>query len=295
MPSRNQAAGRTEQESERVTSDSRPAILKVQNLGGGYSTPIVRSIYLSLQTGEWLSLVGPNGSGKSTLLRLLSRILKPQQGVVVLDGKAIHSQPAAAVARKLAILPQQPMIPAGLTVGQLVHLGRTPHTGWWQWAMNRDDRAAVERAIVQTRLNHLIDRPVEQLSGGERQRAFLALALAQNPQVLLLDEPTTFLDLHHQLELLELLKDLNQTQQLTVITVLHDLNLAMRYSDRLALLKQGLLTAIGPSQSVITPDNLRQVFGVEATLLDTPIGLQICLLSPTTLTGRSRDGPGPAG
>lgn len=291
MPKRNQDAGPIEQEWERVVAVSPAPILDVQNLAGGYSTPIVKSIYLSLQTGEWLSLVGPNGSGKSTLLRLLSRVLKPQQGVVVLDGKAIHTQPVAAVARKLAILPQQPMIPAGLTVHQLVSLGRAPHTPWWQWEINRDDRQAVERVIVQTRLTHLSDRPVEQLSGGERQRAFLALALAQNPKVLLLDEPTTFLDLQHQLELLELLKDLNQTQQLTVITVLHDLNLAMRYSDRLALLKQGMLTAIGPSQSVITPDNLRQVFGVEATILDTPIGLQICLLSPTPLTTRSRDGP----
>jgi len=295
MPSRKQAPGRTEQPWDRVTPGSPPPILEVQNLAGGYSTPIVRSIYLSLQTGEWLSLVGPNGSGKSTLLRLLSRVLRPQQGVVVLDGKAIHTQPAAAVARTLALLPQQPMVPAGLTVGQLVSLGRVPHTPWWQWELKRDDHQAVERAIAQTQLSHLRDRPVEQLSGGERQRAFLALALAQNPKVLLLDEPTTFLDLQHQLELLELLKDLNQTQQLTVITVLHDLNLAMRYSDRLALLKQGMLTAIGPSQSVITPDNLRQVFGVEATILDTPIGLQICLLSPSTLTARSRDGPGCSG
>ncbi|GAB4341981.1 MAG: ABC transporter ATP-binding protein [Leptolyngbyaceae cyanobacterium] len=268
-------------------------ILDAQNLAGGYSAalPIVRDIYLSLQTGEWLSLVGANGSGKSTLLRLLSRILLPQQGVVLLDGKAIHHQPMQAIARQLAILPQQPTLPAGLTVRQLVSLGRTPHQPWWQWELNADDRQSVEQAIAQTQLEQFSDRPVEQLSGGERQRAFLALTLAQNPKILLLDEPTTFLDLHHQLELLELLQDLNQHRQLTIITVLHDINLAIRYSDRIAMVKQGRLAAIGTPSAVITTDNLRQVFGVEAIPLDTPVGLQICLLSPTAKAINSRDPP----
>jgi iron complex transport system ATP-binding protein len=267
-------------------------MLDAQTLTGGYGTlPVVKGINLSLQAGEWLSLVGANGSGKSTLLRLLSRIITPQQGVVVLDGKAIHTQSVQAIARQLAILPQQPMIPAGLTVWQLVSLGRTPHQPWWQWDLDAADRQQVERAIWQTQLEHLSDRPVEQLSGGERQRAFLALTLAQNPKVLLLDEPTTFLDLHHQLELLELLKDLNQSQQLTIITVLHDINLAIRYSDRIALLNQGTLAAIGPPADVITSTNLRQVFRVEAVPLNTPVGLQICLLTPIAASNHSRDGP----
>jgi iron complex transport system ATP-binding protein len=268
-----------------------PSHLDAQNLSGGYAAlPIVRGIYLSLQAGEWLSLVGANGSGKSTVLRLLSRILSPQEGVVLLDGKAIHRQPAQSIARQLAILPQQPMIPTGLTVRQLVSLGRAPHQAWWQWELDSTDRQQVEQAIAQTQLQHLSDRPVEHLSGGERQRAFLALTLAQNPRVLLLDEPTTFLDLHHQLELLELLKDLNQNRQLTIITVLHDINLAIRYSDRIAMLKQGRLAAIGATNEVITPEHLRQVFGIEAITLHTPVGLQICLLSPT-VTSRSRDAP----
>ncbi|MEB3338307.1 MAG: ABC transporter ATP-binding protein [Leptolyngbyaceae bacterium] len=267
-------------------------ILEAQKLVGGYSDlPVVKDIYLSLQAGAWLSLVGANGSGKSTLLRLLSRILVPQQGVVLLNGKAIHTQPVQAIARQLAILPQQPTIPTGLTVRQLVSLGRTPHQRWWQWELNADDLQQVDHAIAQTQLEHLRDRPVEKLSGGERQRAFLALALAQNPQVLLLDEPTTFLDLHHQLELLELLKYLNQQQQLTIITVLHDINLAIRYSDEIAMLHQGCLAAIGTPDDIITPDNLRQVFGVEAVTLNTPIGLQICLLSPAPCTTRSRGDP----
>lgn len=270
---------------------SHPFILDVQNLSGGYSVPVVHDIHLSLARGEWLSLVGANGSGKSTLLRLLSRILSPQQGVVLLDGKAIHRQSVQAIAQQLAILPQQPIIPDGLTVRQLVSLGRTPHQSWWQWELNSDDHQHVDEAIAQTQLDDLLDRPVEQLSGGERQRAFLALTLTQNPKVLLLDEPTTFLDLHHQLELLELLKDLNQHRQLTIITVLHDINLAIRYSDRMALLHQGHLAAIGTPETVITPDHLRTVFGVEATLLNTPVGLQICLLSPSPLVVRSRGDP----
>jgi iron complex transport system ATP-binding protein len=250
--------------------------LEAQNLAGGYAKrTIVQAINLALQPGEWLSLVGANGSGKSTLLRLLSRILTPTTGTVLLAGKAIHTQPAHKVAHKLAMLPQQQVIPAGLTVRQLVSLGRSPHQPWWQWELTAADWQSVERAIVQTQLTELSDRPVEQLSGGERQRAFLALALAQEPQVLLLDEPTTYLDLRHQLELLNLLKALNQQRQLTLITVLHDLNLAARYSDRLALLQAGQLHAIGTPAEVLTPNHLAQVFGIEATIVSTPIGLQI--------------------
>jgi iron complex transport system ATP-binding protein len=281
-----------ESESRRGQSGD-ASILAAQNLSGGYSAlPIVRNIYLSLQPGEWLSLVGANGSGKSTLLRLFSRILSPQEGAVLLDGRAIHDQSVSAIARQLAILPQQPTLPTGLTVRQLVSLGRTPHQPWWQWELDRDDRQQVEQAIAHTQLEKLADRPIEHLSGGERQRAFLALALAQNPQVLLLDEPTTFLDLHYQLELLELLKTLNQQRNLTLITVLHDINLAIRYSDRIALLNQGCLAAIGTPETVITPDNLRQVFRIEAVTLNTPVGLQICLLPPPPSTTHSRDGPG---
>lgn len=275
-----------------TTPFSKNSPLSTHNLSGGYTdSSIIRDIYLELQPGEWLSLVGANGSGKSTLLRLLSRILPPQRGKVLLDGKTIHQQSAAWVARRLAILPQQQTIPAGLTVRQLVGLGRTPHQPWWQWELDKQDRQKVERAIAHTRLQSLSDRPIEHLSGGERQRAFLALALAQDPQVLLLDEPTTFLDLRYQLELLELLKELNQERNLTIITVLHDMNLAIRYSDRIAMLKQGCITAIGAPEEVVTPANLADVFGVEATLLQTPIGLQICPLASAVHHAHSRDGP----
>jgi len=260
--------------------------LEAQNLVGGYTTtPIIHGIDLALQQGEWLSLVGANGSGKSTLLKLLSRILQPQKGTVILDGKAIHSQPAQVVAQKLAILPQQQTIPAGLTVRQLVSLGRTPHQPWWQWELDREDRQKVDEAIVETGIEQFSDRLVENLSGGERQRAFLALALAQAPQVLLLDEPTTYLDIHYQLQLLELLKHLNQQQGLSIVTVLHEVNLAARYSDRIAMLKQGSLWDIGTPAEVLTPENLAEVFGVEVIILQTPVGLQICPIAPFLVEG----------
>ncbi|WP_421654602.1 ABC transporter ATP-binding protein [Leptothermofonsia sp. ETS-13] len=277
------------QNSELKTS---PSLLEVYDLSGGYtSESVIRGIDFTLQPGEWLSLVGANGSGKSTLLRLLSRILLPQRGKVWLDGKVIHEQPAHWVAQRLAILPQQQTVPAGLSVRQLVSLGRTPHQPWWQWELSFADRQKVDQAIAQTRLKALSDRPIEHLSGGERQRAFLALALAQDPQVLLLDEPTTFLDLRYQLELLELLKDLNRQHHLTIITVLHDINLAARYSDRIAMLKQGVIAAIGHPEDVLTPANLADVFGVQAAILQTPVGLQICPLSSDVQHSHSRDGP----
>jgi len=254
--------------------------LESQALWGGYgSKTVIREIHLTLEAGQWLSLVGANGSGKSTLLRLLGRILQPQQGKVLLDGKLIHQQPAHRVARTLAFLPQQQTVPSGLTVRQLVSLGRTPHQPWWRWELDREDRERVEAALVQTQLEGFSERPVEHLSGGERQRAFLALALAQNPKVLLLDEPTTYLDLSYQLHLLELLKHLNH-QGLAVITVLHDLNLAARYSDHLAMLHRGEIQALGSPTAVLTPENLRQVFGVEVAVLETPVGIQICPLAP---------------
>jgi iron complex transport system ATP-binding protein len=254
-------------------------ILEAQQLTGGYlDRAIVHDVHLALMAGEWLSLVGANGSGKSTLLRLLSRILTPTHGAVLLDGKTIHQQPPRHVARQLSLLPQQQTIPEGLTVAQLVALGRSPHQAWWQWELSAFDHQKVITAIEQTQLQDFIDRPVEELSGGERQRAFLALALAQEPKVLLLDEPTTYLDVHYQLELLELLRRLNHDSQLTIITVLHELNLAARYSSRIALMKEGCLSAIGTPGQVLTLDLLADVFGVHVMILDTPVGLQICPL-----------------
>ncbi|MEM9091483.1 MAG: ABC transporter ATP-binding protein [Cyanobacteria bacterium P01_F01_bin.53] len=262
--------------------------LQAQQLSGGYADKrIIEAVNLTLEQGEWLSLVGANGSGKSTLLRLLSRILPTQAGAVLLNSKDIYALSPTEVATQMAILPQQQTLPAGLTVQQLVSLGRTPHQPWWQWDLDSESLEKVSLALASTELEKYRDRPVTELSGGERQRAFLALALAQDPRVLLLDEPTTFLDIHYQLQLLELLKALNQQQNLSIITVLHDINLAARYSDRLAFMRQGKLWAVGEVSSMLTPKLIEEVFNVDADILKTPVGLQICPLAASH-TGNER-------
>jgi len=262
--------------------------LEAQQLSGGYAgRRIVEAVNLTLEGGEWLSLVGANGSGKSTLLRLLSRILPVQSGTVLINSRDIHTLSPTTVAKQLAILPQQQVLPDGLTVQQLVSLGRTPYQPWWQWDLDAESRRRIALALEWTELTAYCDRPLAELSGGERQRAFLALALAQNPKVLLLDEPTTFLDIHFQLQLLELLKRLNKEQNLSIITVLHDINLAARYSDRIAFLKAGRLWDIGAVETVLTPKNMQEVFDVDAVILKTPVGLQICSLSASSCTKNS--------
>ena len=254
--------------------------LEARQLSGGYADKrIVEAVNVTLAKGEWLSLVGANGSGKSTLLRLLSRILPAQAGAVLLNGKSIHKQPATEVARQMALLPQQQIVPEGLSVHQLVSLGRTPYQPWWQWDLDAESQEKVAMALAWTEIEAYRDRPVSELSGGERQRAFLSLALAQDPKILLLDEPTTFLDIHYQLQLLELLKRLNQQQGLSVVTVLHDINLAARYSDRIACLKQGRLWAIGSVADILVPQTIRDIFDVEADILETSVGLQILPLA----------------
>ncbi|MBX2863102.1 MAG: ABC transporter ATP-binding protein [Leptolyngbyaceae cyanobacterium MAG.088] len=252
-------------------------VLDVYDLQGGYGAKtIIDQVSLALHQGEWLSILGANGSGKSTLLRLFGRILSPQQGRIYLSGRDIHSLSPTAIARQLALLPQQQVLPDGLSVHQLVSLGRSPHQPWWQWDLTPNDHNHIEQALAWTDMDQFRHEPISALSGGQRQRAFLALALAQQPQVLLLDEPTTYLDIRYQLQLLELLKQLNQTERLTIITVLHDINLAVRYSDRLALMRQGKLLAIGTVTDTLTPDILKQVFDVDVAIIDTPVGPQIC-------------------
>jgi iron complex transport system ATP-binding protein len=260
---------------------SSPPALVARQVSGGYNDrAIVRDVSLTLQTGEWLSLIGANGSGKSTLLRLFGRLLTPTSGTIALEGRPIAEFSACDLAQVLAVQAQEPpMIPAELTVWQLVSLGRSPHRPWWQWGENAADRDWIEAAIVDTDLTRLADRSVVQLSGGERQRAFLALALAQNPRVLLLDEPTTFLDVRYQLELLELLTRLNRDRGLSIITVLHELDLAARYSHRLALIQDGRTIEVGTPDTVLTPENLRRAFGIEAIVLSTPVGLKVCPVS----------------
>ncbi|MEN9207307.1 MAG: ABC transporter ATP-binding protein [Gloeomargarita sp. GMQP_bins_120] len=257
-------------------------ILAAVGVTGGYQPrqPVVRGIDLAVQPGEWLTLVGPNGSGKSTLLRLLGRLLVPCQGALLLGGRPLLNYTPRELARHIALLPQTPLVPPGLTVRETVSLGRLPYQRWWQWDLDTAGQAQVQWALEQMELLPWQDRRVSELSGGQRQRVFLALALAQAPQILLLDEPTTFLDLHYQLALLNQLRWLQKEQGLTVVVALHDLNLALRYSDRVGLMHQGRLYAVGDPQAVLCPDHLAAVFGLVAQVLHTPVGPQILALAP---------------
>jgi iron complex transport system ATP-binding protein len=251
--------------------------LGTSGLDAGYpstSELILHGFDLEVEAGEIVALVGPNGSGKSTLLRALARILKPRGGAVFLDGKLISEWSTRDVARRLSLLPQGPSLGSDLTVRELVWMGRSPHQGLLGLPTGAD-REAVEWAIEETGIEALADRRVTSLSGGERQRAWLAMALAQQPQVLLLDEPTTFLDLNHQLEVLDLVRYLNQEHGLTVIMVLHDLNQAARYARRVCVLYAGRLFRDGPPAEVLTVETLAEVFGIDASILTSPDGAMV--------------------
>ncbi|MDU4960807.1 MAG: ABC transporter ATP-binding protein [Sporomusaceae bacterium] len=242
-------------------------VLKTAALSLGFGERrIVNAMDLDITRGEVICILGPNGSGKSTLLKGIARNLKPTAGAVYLDGRDIHTLSAKAVARKLAVLPQKHEAAGDVSVRELVEYGRFPHQNWWQGTRSEDD-AIIEQAMCQTGVASLADRAVSTLSGGESQRAWIAMALAQKPQVLLLDEPTTYLDICHQLEVMELVRRLNQNQGLTVIMVLHDINHAARYASRILVINQGSLYAAGSPEQVITREMLAAVFGVEAELL----------------------------
>lgn len=230
----------------------------------------MEELSLEVPVGRITVIVGANACGKSTLLRGLSRLLKPKAGTVLLDGHDIHALPTKAVATKLGVLPQQPIAPEGITVADLVGRGRHPHQRWFrQWSPT--DETAVDAALAATGVADLADRAMDELSGGQRQRAWIALALAQGTDLMLLDEPTTFLDLAHQVEVLDLLAELNQAEGRTVVLVLHDLNLACRYAHHLVAMKAGSIAAQGPPAEVITPDLVADVFGLEAHVIDDPL------------------------
>ena len=268
-------------ESQGPTASQQPtAKLSATGLDAGYPATkelVLRALSLQVAEGEVVALVGPNGSGKSTLLRVLGRVLKPRSGVVYLDGRTLRDWPTREVARRLALLPQGPTLSADLTVEELVRMGRSPHQGILGLP-TREDEAAVENAIRETSIGGLIGRHVETLSGGERQRVWLAMAIAQQPRILLLDEPTTFLDLNHQLEVLDLIQYLNRLHGLTVVMVLHDLNQAARYSNRVVVLRHGEVYRDGPPAEVLTPDTLREVFGVEGRIMRGPDGVEMVIV-----------------
>lgn len=238
---------------------------------------IVAGLDLAIPTGQMTALVGPNGCGKSTLLRGLARLLKPQSGTVYLDGKAIAQLSTKEVAKRIGILPQSPSAPEGLTVRELIAQGRYPHQTWLQqWS--QEDEQMLKQAIAMTDLAPFAERPLDTLSGGQRQRAWIAMTLAQNTDILLLDEPTTFLDLAHQIEVLDLLYDLNRDRGRTIVMVLHDLNLACRYADNLIALRNGQVFAQGTATQVMTETMLREVFGLESQIVADPVaGTPMCI------------------
>ena len=253
------------------------ALLVAEKLAAGFGDrTVIRQLSLAVEQGMMLSIIGPNGSGKSTLLKILARNMKPLAGSVLLNGDDIQGYSAKKFARQLAILQQGSRSPNDLTVQELVEYGRFPHQKWWG-GVEAEDRRVLEWALQQMKLSSVAARQVSTLSGGERQRAWIAMALAQKPRVLLLDEPTTHLDICHQLEIMELLQRLNKEQRITIVMVLHDMNCAARYSDTVAVLAQGKLYAAGRPEAVITPRMLREVFGVEADIWPDSQGRPVCL------------------
>ena len=254
------------------------SVLQARDITLAYDgVPVIAGVDLPVPPGQITALIGPNGCGKSTLLRGLARLLKPRAGAVYLDGAAISALPTNELARRLGILPQSPTAPEGLTVRDLVAQGRYPHQGWFQqWS--REDEAVVARALDITGTTALAGRPLDTLSGGQRQRAWIAMALAQETPILLLDEPTTFLDIAHQLEVLHLLERLNREEGRTIVMVVHDLNHAARYAGHLVAMAEGRIVVAGPPREVLTPATLREVFAVEVDILtDRRTGAPICV------------------
>ncbi|GAA4691188.1 ABC transporter ATP-binding protein [Nocardioides conyzicola] len=266
------------------------ARLRTESVTVGYGgDPVVRDLSLDLADGHVTTIVGPNGCGKSTLLRTMSRLLRPTSGTVYLDGESIHDVHTRQVARTMALLPQSPIAPDGLLVRDLVGRGRHPHQRWFsQWSP--EDEQIVDRALEMTDTAALRDRPLDQLSGGQRQRAWIAMTLAQDTDLLLLDEPTTYLDLAHQVEILDLVTRLNRERGRTVVMVLHDLNLAARYSDTIVVMKDGVVVTQGAPTDVFTPALLATTFGLAADILPDPrTGLPIIV--PTTQLRELADAP----
>ncbi|MCW8215549.1 MULTISPECIES: ABC transporter ATP-binding protein [Streptomyces] len=231
---------------------------------------VIDGLDVSIPPGLVTTIIGPNGCGKSTLLRTLTRLLKPAGGTVVLDGEDISRLKTRDVAKRLGLLPQAPVAPEGLTVADLVARGRHPHQSWLrQWSS--DDASVVERALAMTGVLDLADRPVDSLSGGQRQRVWISMTLAQGTDLLLLDEPTTYLDLAHAIDVLDLVDDLHESGR-TVVMVLHDLNLATRYSDHLVVMRAGAILAQGHPREVVTEELLYEAFGLRAKVIDDPVG-----------------------
>ena len=252
--------------------------LRTENLTLAYDErAVVDGLDLEILPGKITAVVGANACGKSTLLRGLARLLKPRGGAVLLDGEPISKLPTKAVARRIGLLPQSPVAPDGLTVEDLVARGRYPHQKLLsQWS--HEDQRQLEWALEVTGTQDFRSRPLDELSGGQRQRAWVAMALAQDTEALLLDEPTTYLDLAHQVEVLDLLEELNERDGRTVVLVLHDLNQASRYAHRIVAMTDGRIHSQGPPAEIVNAEMVRAVYGIEAEIVPHPVeGTPLCL------------------
>lgn len=252
--------------------------MQAKGLSAGYNGEAVfRGLDLKIPEGSITTLIGSNGSGKSTILKTLCRIISPDSGAVYLDGEAIHRMPTKRVAQRLALLPQGAQAPAGITVGDLVEYGRFPYRSALS-GLGEKDREIIQWALASTGMSSLEHREMEKLSGGQQQRAWIAMALAQKTGLLFLDEPTTYLDISHQLDILYLLRRLNRENGVTIVMVLHDLNHAIMFSDYLVAIKDGTLHSAGTPQEVITQQALREIFDVEAEVITHPVlNVPVCL------------------
>ncbi|GIP23766.1 ABC transporter ATP-binding protein [Paenibacillus sp. J22TS3] len=252
--------------------------LEVRELGLSYGdTYIFENLNLSIPKGKITVFIGSNGCGKSTLLRSMARLLKPQKGSVLLDSREITSMSTKEVARKMAILPQGPTTPEGLTVLQLVKQGRYPYQSWLKmWS--KEDEDIVQKALEATGMTDLAERTVDSLSGGQRQRAWIAMTLAQETPVILLDEPTTYLDLTHQIEVLDLLYEMNVRDNRTIVMVLHDINLACRYADHIVAVREGHIEAQGQPEEVVDAELIERVFRLKCEIIPDPLyGTPLCI------------------
>ena len=248
--------------------------LHVKDVSVGYGErTVLDTLNVDIKRGAITSIVGPNGCGKSTLLRTMSRLLNPTKGEIVLDGKSIHDIPTRKLATQPGLFPQTPIAPDGIVVADLVGRGRTPHQGiLGRWS--QQDYDIVAEALETTGISDLAERSIDELSGGQRQRVWIAMALAQRTDTLLLDEPTTYLDVKHQLDVLDLLTELNRDRGTTIVMVLHDLNLAARYSDELVAVSGGKVFAHGHPREVITKENVKSVFGIDSVIITDPVSDQ---------------------
>ncbi len=253
-----------------TTPTERDTGLRAENLSLGYDGPdIIHNLSLDIADAQVTSIIGPNGCGKSTLLRGLGRLLTPRTGEVLLDGVPLAKQSSRHIATRISVLPQTPTAPSGLSVADLVSRGRHPRQKWYQ-QFSPADQTVVEDALRATDIAELADASLDDLSGGQRQRAWISMTLAQETGILLLDEPTTYLDLAHQVDVLELVRRLNRRHNRTIVMVLHDISLAARYSDHIVAMKGGRIVAQGTPAEVITPERLLDVFGLDAHVVPEP-------------------------